>query len=272
MTTLDIQFDEAIREERQQDVTGVFEYMNSSTKDMERFSAELLASMKRLWADEALQLCFKRSNEYQLNDSAAYFLNDLNRIGSPDYLPTEQDVLRSRTRTTGIVEVNFSYKNLNIRLFDVGGQRSERRKWIHCFEQVTALIYFVAVSDFDKTMFEDGTTNRMHDSLHLFDSVVNNRWFVRTSFILFLNKRDLFEEKIKCRSLRTCFPEYPDVNEYMPAVHFIQRQFASKNQSSGKEIYSHLTCATDTKNIQFVFDLVADVILAAKLKSIGTLL
>lgn len=42
-----------------------------------------------------------------------------------------------------------------IRMFDVGGQRSERKKWIHCFEGVTAIIFIVAMSEYDLTLAED---------------------------------------------------------------------------------------------------------------------
>ena len=88
----------------------------------------------------------RRSREYQLNDSASYYLNALDRISRPNYVPTQQDVLRTRVKTTGIVETNFSFKKLDFKLFDVGGQRSERKKWIHCFEGVTAIIFVVAMS------------------------------------------------------------------------------------------------------------------------------
>ena len=44
------------------------------------------------------------------------------------------------------------------RLFDVGGQRSERKKWIHCFEDVTAIIYCVSLNAYDLTLQEDETT------------------------------------------------------------------------------------------------------------------
>ena len=93
-------------------------------------------------------------------------------------------------------------------MFDVGGQRSERKKWIHCFEGVTAIIFCVALSGYDLVLAEDEEMNRMMESMKLFDSICNNKWFVETSIILFLNKKDLFEQKIKYSPLTICFPEY----------------------------------------------------------------
>jgi len=119
MNMLNIQFASAEREADAQRVIEVIQRM----KDTEPFNSELLLSMERLWADAGVQQCFLRSNEYQLNDSAQYFLDQLYRIGSSDFLPNEQDILRTRVKTTGIVEINFSFKNLNFRLFDVDGQR-----------------------------------------------------------------------------------------------------------------------------------------------------
>ena len=95
-----------------------------------------------LWKDGGVQACCERSNEYQLIDCAKYFLGKVDLIKHEErFQPTEQDILRTRVKTTGIVEVHFSFKNLNFKLFDVGGQRSERKKWIHCFEDVTAIIF-----------------------------------------------------------------------------------------------------------------------------------
>ncbi|GAV06802.1 hypothetical protein RvY_16729 [Ramazzottius varieornatus] len=238
-------------------------------EDVEPFSDDLLAAMKRLWADPAVQESFSRSNEYQLNDSAKYFLDDLDRLGQKDYSPTEQDILRTRVKTTGIVEVQFSFKGLHFKLFDVGGQRSERKKWIHCFEDVTAIIFCVSMSEYDQVLHEDETTNRMQESLKLFDSICNNKWFTQTSIILFLNKKDLFVEKIRKSPLTICFPEYTGSQDYAEAASYIQARFEAKNKGPDKEIYCHMTCATDTTNIQFVFDAVTDVIIANNLKSSG---
>jgi len=238
--------------------------------DEGEMSPELSGIMKRLWKDTGVQGCFSRSREYQLNDSAEYYLNALDRISSPGYIPTEQDVLRTRVKTTGIVETHFTFKDLHFKMFDVGGQRSERKKWIHCFEGVTAIIFIVAMSEYDLTLAEDQEMNRMMESMKLFDSICNNKWFTETSIILFLNKKDLFEEKIQKSALNICFPEYTGANNYEEAAAYIQLQFENLNKKKDtKEIYSHFTCATDTNNVQFVFDAVTDVIIKNNLKDCG---
>lgn len=76
-------------------------------------------------------------------------------MASRNYMPTDQDILRSRVKTTGITETTFQVGELTYRLFDVGGQRSERKKWIHCFENVTALVFLVSLSEYDQMLYED---------------------------------------------------------------------------------------------------------------------
>nr|XP_023026305.1 G protein alpha i subunit [Leptinotarsa decemlineata] len=245
----------------------------ASAAEEGELTPELVMLMKKLWQDPGVQLCFARSREYQLNDSAAYYLNALDRISQPNYVPSQQDVLRTRVKTTGIVETNFSFKNLHFKMFDVGGQRSERKKWIHCFEGVTAIIFCVALSGYDLVLAEDEEMNRMVESMKLFDSICNSKWFVTTSIILFLNKKDLFEEKITRSPLTICFPEYTGPNTYQDASSYIKMKFENLNKRKDqKEIYTHFTCATDTSNIQFVFDAVTDVIIKNNLKMCGLLM
>uniref|UniRef100_A0A3P9M444 Guanine nucleotide-binding protein G(i) subunit alpha-1 n=2 Tax=Oryzias TaxID=8089 RepID=A0A3P9M444_ORYLA len=222
-------------------------------------TTELAGVIKRLWSDDGVQACFSRSQNHK---------HTLDRIAN--YIPTQQDVLRTRVKTTGIVETHFTFKDLHFKMFDVGGQRSERKKWIHCFEGVTAIIFCVALSDYDLVLAEDEEMNRMHESMKLFDSICNNKWFTDTSIILFLNKKDLFEEKIKRSPLSICYPEYAGSNTYEEAAAYIQCQFEDLNKRRDtKEIYTHFTCATDTKNVQFVFDAVTDVIIKNNLKDCG---
>ena len=234
------------------------------------FTPDVVAVLKKLWADSGVQACFKRAREYQLNDSAPYYLNELDRLGNPNYVPTQQDVLRTRVKTTGIVETHFTFKGLHFKMVDVGGQRSERKKWIHCFEGVTAIIFCVALSAYDLVLAEDEEVNRMHESMKLFDSICNNKWFEQTSIILFLNKKDLFEAKVVKSPLTICFPEYNGPSTFQEAATYIQYQFENLNKKKEtKEIYTHFTCATDTGNIQFVFDAVTDVIIKNNLRDCG---
>ncbi|XP_062314480.1 guanine nucleotide-binding protein G(t) subunit alpha-1 [Osmerus eperlanus] len=231
---------------------------------------ELAEIIIRLWKDSGIQACYDRASEYQLNDSAGYYLKDLERLIQPGYIPTEQDMLRSRVKTTGIIETQFGLKDLNFRMFDVGGQRSERKKWIHCFEGVTCIIFIAALSAYDMVLVEDDEVNRMHESLHLFNSICNHRYFRTTSIVLFLNKKDVFTEKIKKAHLSMCFPDYDGPNTYEDAGNYIKLQFLDLNLARDvKEVYSHMTCATDTENVKFVFDAVTDIIIKENLKDCG---
>jgi len=87
----------------------------------------------------------------------------------------------------------------------VGGQRNERKKWIHCFENVTAVLFVGVLSEYDQVLYEDATVNRMVETLVLFEDACNSHWFKKTAIILFLNKRDLFVEKNHTGAL-DCLP------------------------------------------------------------------
>jgi GTPase SAR1 family protein len=232
---------------------------------LEDIRADILA----LWKEDAIKSAYARQNEYQLNDSAAYYLDAIDRIAAKDYVPTEPDVLRSRAKTTGIIETEFVVEKTKFRLVDVGGQRSERKKWMHCFQDVTAVIFCVALSEYDLKLYEDDETNRMQESLKLFREICNSKWFTETSIILFLNKRDLFEEKIRRVDLTVCFQDYKGGKNYDNAVGFIKDKFLAENQNPKKHIYTHVTCATDTDNISVVFNAVKDIILHQILEDTG---
>lgn len=231
------------------------------------FPAFLAEAIQSLWQDSGVLAVFNRSSEYQLNDSAKYFFDSLSRIADKNYQPTDQDVLRSRVKTTGIIETKFIINDIIYRMFDVGGQRSERKKWIHCFENVTAIIFMVAISEYDQVLIEDEAVNRMHEALTLFDSICNSRWFVKTSIILFLNKIDLFKQKLPRVPISKFFPDYRGGADYDAACNYFKRRFEALNNSESKQIYPHFTCATDTGQIKFVMDSVEKIIINNMLSS-----
>ncbi|XP_073908200.1 guanine nucleotide-binding protein G(q) subunit alpha isoform X1 [Castor canadensis] len=238
--------------------------------DVEKVSAfenPYVDAIKSLWNDPGIQECYDRRREYQLSDSTKYYLNDLDRVADPSYLPTQQDVLRVRVPTTGIIEYPFDLQSVIFRMVDVGGQRSERRKWIHCFENVTSIMFLVALSEYDQVLVESDNENRMEESKALFRTIITYPWFQNSSVILFLNKKDLLEEKIMYSHLVDYFPEYDGPQrDAQAAREFILKMFVDLNPDSDKIIYSHFTCATDTENIRFVFAAVKDTILQLNLK------
>jgi len=229
-------------------------------------------AIRGLWHDAGVREAVRRSREFQLNDSAVYYFNQIDRMADPNYLPTDQDILRSRVKTTGITETMFRVGELTYRLFDVGGQRSERKKWIHCFENVTALVFLVSLSEYDQMLYEDESVNRMQEALTLFDSICNSRWFVKTSIILFLNKIDLFAEKLPISPLGDYFPDYNGGPNYEAACDYLLHRFVSLNQNAAtKQIYVHYTCATDTQQIKFVLSAIQDILLQLHLRECGLL-
>lgn len=229
-------------------------------------------AIRAIWMDKGVINCYKKAGvQFQLVDSIEYFMEHYDRISCPDFIPNDQDVLFARTTTTGITETTFAMGDMTYRMFDVGGQRSERRKWIYCFENVTALIFLVAISEYNMQIVEDNNVNRMQEALTLFDSVCNSRWFNKTSFILFMNKIDRFREKINEVPISDYFSDYMGGADYEEGCEYFKSRFLSLNQNTSKQIYVHYTCATDTKQIRFVMSAVNDIIIRNTLRQAGLL-
>lgn len=116
-----------------------------------------------LWCDPGVKEAVRRAREFQLNDSAVHYFNSIDRMAQPTYLPNDQDILRSRVKTTGITETTFKVGQLTYQLFDVSGLRGERKKWIHYFENVTALVFLVSLSEYDQVfkLYEDESVVRI---------------------------------------------------------------------------------------------------------------
>jgi len=232
--------------------------------------ADYVNNVIRVWADPGVKSIATTPNpDLHVADSTVYFLDNVERIAAVDYVPNAQDILRARSRTTGARETSFEVDGYTFRIVDVGGQRSERRKWASCFDDVTAVIFCVSLSEYDMTLAEDETQNRMHESLLLFKNIINMKVFETTPIIIFLNKRDIFAEKITKVDLKICFPEYEGGQEYDAASKFINKRFLGMNDNPKKLIYSHFTCATDTDNIAVVFKAVKDIVLRQGLQSMG---
>jgi guanine nucleotide-binding protein subunit alpha len=231
---------------------------------------EYVDALRYLWADEGVRSSIHLANECAIIDTADYFFNSMDRLFGDNYAPSDQDILRCRVKTTGINEKIFQVGPLTYRMFDVGGQRSERKKWIHCFEDVTALIFVVAISGYDQVLIEDRDTNQMHEALMLFDSICNSEWFTNTNIILFLNKLDLFKLKLASSPVAAFFPDYRgQEGDVTQASNYFRKRFESLNRNAQKTVYTHFTYATDTGHIRHIMNSVNDIILTHNLRELN---
>ncbi|GAA5873788.1 hypothetical protein JCM16303_002591 [Sporobolomyces ruberrimus] len=240
--------------------------MADDLREGEPFPEHLYFPIRSLYRDPGTQMALSKGSEATIPEN---FFSELERLFQPNYQPTDQDVLRCRQKTTGITETIFESRDLQYRIFDVGGQRSERKKWIHCFESVTAVLFLAAVSGYDQVLLEDPDSNQMQEALMLFDSICNSQWFVKTSIILFLNKVDVLKERIIASPVRAHFPDYQGHDaDYNAVKEFFKVKFTRLNRSTSKEVYCHYTTAIDTNLIKVVMASVYDIILSRNLDNI----
>ncbi|XP_018539955.1 guanine nucleotide-binding protein subunit alpha-12a [Lates calcarifer] len=226
-------------------------------------------ALSALWADTGIQEAYARRSEFQLSESVKYFLDNLDRIGQLNYIPSKQDILFARKATKGIVEHDFVIKKIPFKMVDVGGQRSQRQKWFQCFDGITSILFMVSSSEYDQVLMEDRRTNRLVESMNIFETIVNNKLFLNVSIILFLNKTDLLVEKIRTVDIRKNFPEFRgDPRRLEDVQAFLVQSFSRKRRNRGKPLFHHFTTAVDTENIRFVFHAVKDTILQENLKDI----
>uniref|UniRef100_A0A7S4V5G8 Uncharacterized protein n=1 Tax=Ditylum brightwellii TaxID=49249 RepID=A0A7S4V5G8_9STRA len=245
-----------------------------ANKDAECF-LEHAEAIKVLWQTDTMKEVWSKRAAVNVIDSHKEYFQDITRIASPDYKPKTQDILLARVRTTQVIMERYKIDGIEFEMYDMGGQRSERRKWINCFDGVDAVIFVAALSEFDQTLAEAKRTNRMVEALELFRSVCNNRAFAKTSIMLFLNKKDIFGEKILYSDIAAQRPfcDYagPAKDFDHGVLYFIQKFKDCLIDDEFNDSFIHVTCATDTNNMEFVLDSTRTIIMTENLKASGFL-
>lgn len=235
-----------------------------------------LTSVSRLWSDPAVKECFRRRSEYStthpLNVSTQYFLDAIQeRINEPGYLPITEDIIRVRRNTIGVIQYEFVLTDIQFKIIDVGGEREERVRWIDFLAaKITCVIFLGAIDEYDtKFIAEDGEEkNRLKESIELFKRIQTFQWLAHTTFILFLNKVDVFREKLQTSDMVDHFTDYRGFRrDYASNLAFVKRKFHEESSPRRpRMIYTHETCATDTAGMKFVFEAVRDTILQLNLR------
>jgi len=187
-------------------------------------------------------------------EGARFFFEHVTKYVDDKYKPDIEDLMRARQKTTGIKQYNLTCNGADFVLLDVGGQESERKKWVSVFEEVTMVIFLVAVNEYDMYLEENGAKNRMVDSLQLWLNLTRCSFLRDKPFVLFLNKSDLLQKKIDKNPVSNFFDGYEDFvakqsqknTAYDNSWLFFKEQFLSKYEGT-KKVTVHLTSALDTK-------------------------
>ncbi|KZS98320.1 G-alpha-domain-containing protein [Sistotremastrum niveocremeum HHB9708] len=234
-----------------------------------RLLAASQADIEELWLHASVRTLL-RTRKLKLEDSAAFFLDSVSRIASPDYIPSVDDILRVRLQTLGVVEhsfnINLGGRAVNWMLYDVGGARGQRHSWAPYFDDANAIIFLAPISAYDQYLEEDYRTNRIDDSLQLFTTICSNKLLRSCHLILLLNKTDVLRTKlaagIKVKKYITSYGnrpnEYEEVAEYFRA-HFMQVH--RRNDIGKRVLFTHFTSTIDTKSTQKIISNVRDSIL-----------
>lgn len=268
------------------------------------FWAESVADLLlTLWNEKSIQEVYERRGELILLDSAGYLFEHMERIGRQGYEPTDEDILRARLRTSGIVEKIFNVppNNQKINFLDVGGQRNERKKWMHCFDQVASVLFVCAISEFDQFSLKEQPDNLLHpdnknkliESHQVFEQIVGTESLSETDIILFLNKIDVFDAKFSklmeddpyyptkvCTLFEDWAPAKSDAsnkddaecraNMTQSAKEHLEKKFSAVCEvAHQRSCYCHFTQATDIDLFQRVFDNIKMIILQSNLKKLG---
>lgn len=245
-------------------------FVENELKGDEELDEKMGEQLKLLWNDKNIQETFaKHGTEFQLPESTKYFMDKLDEICKKGaYLPSEQDVLRSRVRTTGIVDAVFTVDNAPLfKMFDIGGQKNERKKWPHCFEHVSAVIFVAAISEYDQVLHEDEKTNRLVESLNLWEEIVNGKWFRDTPVLLFLSKRDVFLEKCTVSPMDKHFPDAPRVEmDAKTQEAWVRQQFESRSKQPERKLVVHSLNCVDPASVAVTVHSIRDAIAGRPVK------
>ncbi|GLB45005.1 putative alpha subunit [Lyophyllum shimeji] len=239
--------------------------------------ASTAESIKALWKHRAVRR-LTESRKLRLDESAPFFLNNIDRIVEPDFLPSNDDILNVRLQTLGVMEhtfpINMGGATYDWKLYDVGGARGQRHAWVPYFDDATAIIFLAPMSAFDQYLEEDPKTNRIDDSLQLFNAICSNKLLVRAHLVLLLNKADLLKKKlasgIKVQKYITSYGERPNVYENVAEYfrsHFVQVH--KRKDIAKRSLYVHFSSMLDIKATQSIIANVGEVILRQHIEKIG---
>ncbi|KAI8901317.1 guanine nucleotide binding protein, alpha subunit [Globomyces pollinis-pini] len=232
---------------------------------------QMIKSISTFWNEPVIQSEFEKIKA-DVPESTTYFFQNLSQKVSIASVLTNEDILLIRTVTQQITDTVFIIEKLTFHFYDVSGLKHHRKHWIAYFEDVLTIVFVVSLSSYDQVMVEDMKTNRMNDAIDLFDQMVNHPLLAKPDMMIFYNKKDLFDKKIKQSPLKNYFPDY-NGREYSvdDGYNYFKRRFKNACKSETKFLNHFLTCCTDTTFMRSVIKVLIQSIMKNKMKNVGML-
>jgi GTPase SAR1 family protein len=220
--------------------------------DSKRIDVDFMDKISRLWESDAIRRTFARRAEYWILDSASYYFKNLEKFVDDNWVPDQEDQLYARVRTTGLVSYEVEARNdfwtpncgdpenIKYKIIDVGGQRSERKKWIHQFDDVKCILFITSLAEYCQVCSEEPTKNRMDESMELLKNISKKKIFLQTPMYVILNKKDLFSEVYKGFPLSAHFPDYKGQSD-TEGIDFIREKYISTFPKNRQDKYRDTT-------------------------------
>jgi GTPase SAR1 family protein len=183
----------------------------------------MIKKLNMAWEDEAFKESYKYKTRINLVDTSDYFLKKLENINL-NYKPLLEDLLFIRRKTIGVNILKFEKNEIKYKLYDIGGQKSERRVWDQVAKDSDIIIYISSLNDYHKKMYEDNKTNRLVDSINTFKSLISNQTYNTCKIVLIFSKFDLFIEDLKSIKFSDYF-DYDGENSEMEIYEYIKNLF-----------------------------------------------
>ncbi|KAF2867709.1 guanine nucleotide binding protein, alpha subunit [Massariosphaeria phaeospora] len=244
----------------QKDNRDIWEWFKAevSNQPLEpQLGPKLVIAVKSFWKDQCMEKIFSLSNDFCMPCFAPYFIEQIDRIASQDYVPTLLDILKARVKTTGLHESRFQVGLREWHVIDAGGSRSERKKWTHGFERDASIIFVVNLAEYDSYMFE--MTHRLQETLTLFESLANLHWFTHSKIILLFTNIDLFKKKLRTIPLSDYCGDCDGGVDATKVLRYLLWRLHCLNHANCR-LYPFVAEATDTPRMKTFFEAVADIL------------
>ncbi|KAI9061527.1 G-alpha-domain-containing protein [Trametes sanguinea] len=231
----------------------------SKLEDATEIIASCAEDMQALWNDPVVRDVLRR-RKIRLDLMPGFFLDDIERIAVRNYEPTDDDVVRARLRTLGVQEHRLVM------------ERSGRAAWFPYFDDANAILFLAPISCFDELLQEDRRVNRLEDSFLLWKAIIQSKLLAKCIIVLFLNKYDLLEKKLRSGvPVKKYLPSFGDRENSAPVLaQYLHQKFKDQHREHSPQprrpFYGYVTTCINTKATTSTLNAVRDGILRHNLQ------